>query len=301
MKKTNNTPPKESTPADTGGASTEGASSSIMAKPPAFQFYANDFMDATRFWSAIAVGLYVRCLCIQWTQGSIPSDVRTLAKGVGMDFEEFEQAWRVVSSKFEEQPDGSLKNRRLEDVRSRQEEVSSKRSEAGRLGAIAKANASANGQAKPEQRKVKEKIEGEIEEEVEQLKISARESKQRADESFARFWAVYARKEGKQAAVKAWTRLTDEDRAEAEKRAKSFCAARDPAYLPHPATYLNGRRWEDADPPKPAPKAVNGQPALMSRAEAMEALRKIRAQHGIPVGGFIEAHLIPDEVNKALR
>jgi hypothetical protein len=33
----------------------------------------------------------------------------------------------------------------------------------------------------------------------------------------------------------------------------------------------------------------------------MEALRKIRAQHGIPVGGFIEAHLIPDEVNKALR
>ncbi len=132
-------------------------------------------------------------------------------------------------------------------------------------------------------------------------KERARESKQRAEESFARFWAVYARKEGKQAAVKAWTRLTDEDRAEAEKRAKSFCAARDPAYLPHPATYLNGRRWEDADPPKPAPKAVNGQPAMMSRAEAMEALRKIRAQHGIPVGGFIEAHLIPDEVNKALR
>ena len=132
-------------------------------------------------------------------------------------------------------------------------------------------------------------------------KERARESKQRAEESFARFWAVYARKEGKQAAVNAWTRLTDEDRAEAEKRAKSFCAARDPAYLPHPATYLNGRRWEDADPPKPAPKAVNGQPTLMSRAEAMEALRKIRAQHGIPVGGFIEAHLIPDEVNKALR
>ena len=132
-------------------------------------------------------------------------------------------------------------------------------------------------------------------------KERARESKQRAEESFARFWAVYARKEGKQAAAKAWTRLNDEDRAEAEKRAKSFCAARDPAYLPHPATYQNGRRWEDADPPKPAPKAVNGQPTLMSRAEAMEALRKIRAQHGIPVGGFIEAHLIPDEVNKALR
>jgi biotin operon repressor len=58
--------------------------------------------------------------------------------------------------------------------------------------------------------------------------------------------------------------------------------------------------WQrNADKRKPS--GQGGQPAGMSRAEAMEALRKIRAQHGIPVGGFIEAHLIPDEVNKALR
>ena len=30
-----------------------------MGKAPAFQFYANDFMDATRFTEANAVGLYV--------------------------------------------------------------------------------------------------------------------------------------------------------------------------------------------------------------------------------------------------
>ncbi len=58
--------------------------------------------------------------------------------------------------------------------------------------------------------------------------------------------------------------------------------------------------WQrNADKRKPS--GHGAQPVGMSRAEAMEALRKIRAQHGIPVGGFIEAHLIPDEVNKALR
>lgn len=132
-----------------------------MAKAPAFQFYANDFMDATRFWSTNAVGLFIRCLCIQWTHGGLPSDVRTLASGVGMSFEEFEASWKTVSGKFEMCEDGSLRNSRLEAVRSRQDEVSSKRSNAGRASAIARANASTNVgtsvSTKNKQRKVKEK------------------------------------------------------------------------------------------------------------------------------------------------
>jgi uncharacterized protein YdaU (DUF1376 family) len=134
-----------------------------MSNAPAFQFYANDFMDATRFWEANAVGLYVRCLCIQWTQGGLPGDVRTIAKGLGMDFEEFERAWVEVASKFDLCEDGALRNSRLERVRSRQQQVSSKRSNAGKAGALAKANAKANGQAKNEQRKVKEKEKVEVE------------------------------------------------------------------------------------------------------------------------------------------
>lgn len=144
-----------------------------MSKAPAFQFYANDFMDSTRFMEANAVGLYVRCLCIQWTQGGLPKDARTLSKGVGMDFEEFERAWPAIASKFEVCDDGLLRNRRLEAVRSRQEEISSKRSNAGKAGAIAKANASANESAKNKQRKVKEKEKVEGEEEVRRVDASA--------------------------------------------------------------------------------------------------------------------------------
>jgi hypothetical protein len=45
----------------------------------------------------------------------------------------------------------------------------------------------------------------------------------------------------------------------------------------------------------------NGAPAPMTRAEAMEELRRIRERHGIEVGGFIDAKLIPAEVTKAMR
>lgn len=142
-----------------------------MAKAPAFQFYANDFMDATSTWEANACGLYVRCLCKQWTLGSIPADLKILARAIHCDRSELEQCWPTIGPKFEDQGDGTLKNRRLEDVRTRQMEVSSKRSNAGKAGAIAKANAKANGSTKTQQRKVKEKVEGE---EVEESVSNAR-------------------------------------------------------------------------------------------------------------------------------
>lgn len=132
-----------------------------MGKAPAFQFYANDFMDATSTWEANAVGLYVRCLCKQWTHGSIPADLKVLSRMIHTDRAELELCWPVIASKFVVQGDGTLKNSKLEAVRKRQQHVSKVRSEAGIAGAIAKANAlSFDGdlpQAKTKQRKVKEK------------------------------------------------------------------------------------------------------------------------------------------------
>ena len=118
-----------------------GALFLTMGKAPAFQFYANDFMDATSTWEANACGLYVRCLCKQWTHGSIPADLRILARAIHTDREELEKCWPVLGPKFIDQGDGTLKNRKLEEVRERQIAVSEKRSHAGKLGAIAKANA----------------------------------------------------------------------------------------------------------------------------------------------------------------
>lgn len=159
-----------------------------MAKAPAFQFYANDFMDATRFWEANAVGLYIRCLCIQWTQGGLPCDVRSLSKGLGMDFEEFERCWKALASKFELCEDGLLKNSRLEEVRTRQAEVSSKRSNAGKIGAIAKANAKANASTNDKQRKEKVEVEISGKERVHEAKVIPLPF---TSEAFALAWAEW--------------------------------------------------------------------------------------------------------------
>jgi len=68
---------------------------------------------------------------------------------------------------------------------------------------------------------------------------------------FASFWKAYPRRVGKKAALKAWERLHNgkgktpslEMILHAIDRQRRGWS--DPKYIPHPATWLNGRRWED--------------------------------------------------------
>lgn len=70
------------------------------------------------------------------------------------------------------------------------------------------------------------------------------------DRAFDKFWACYPRREGKQMAKKAFLKIApDDDLLEtmlvAVQRQKQTDQWSDPRYIPHPATWLNGRRWED--------------------------------------------------------
>lgn len=72
--------------------------------------------------------------------------------------------------------------------------------------------------------------------------------------AFDTFWAAYPRKVGKDAARRAWgkvTRRTDPAVILAGLAAYPFDLARS-QFIPHPATWLNGGRWQDD------PAAVNG-------------------------------------------
>lgn len=71
---------------------------------------------------------------------------------------------------------------------------------------------------------------------------------------FDEFWEAYPRKVSKDAARRAWgkvTRRTEPAAIVAAVRAYPFDTTR-PQFIPHPATWLNGARWEDD------PAAVNG-------------------------------------------
>jgi hypothetical protein len=63
---------------------------------------------------------------------------------------------------------------------------------------------------------------------------------------FEQFWSEYPRKTAKGGAEKAWLKAigqTDAETILAGLRSAKFSS--DPQYVPHPATWLNQRRWED--------------------------------------------------------
>lgn len=76
---------------------------------------------------------------------------------------------------------------------------------------------------------------------------------------FDRFWKAYPRKENKARARKAWAKLAPDmalcrrmsAALEAQKCSEQW-QRENGRYIPHPASWLNGRRWED-EAPAPAP------------------------------------------------
>lgn len=70
--------------------------------------------------------------------------------------------------------------------------------------------------------------------------------------SFEEFWKAYPKKVAKQSALKVWEKLKPDEELTAtilsaiEKQKRSATWKKDNGqYIPHPATWLNGKRWED--------------------------------------------------------
>jgi hypothetical protein len=75
-------------------------------------------------------------------------------------------------------------------------------------------------------------------------------------DGFAQFYAIYPRKVNRPAAVKAWKKLNPDAVMQATILVDVAARAKSPEWLKnngefigHPASYLNGRRWEDQDSP----------------------------------------------------
>lgn len=83
-------------------------------KPPSFDFFPDDFVAGTYHLPAEAVGIYVRLLCYQWNNGSIPSDENELARIAGVDADAMRTHMRTVMLKFVQSECEGLKNERLE-------------------------------------------------------------------------------------------------------------------------------------------------------------------------------------------
>lgn len=80
---------------------------------------------------------------------------------------------------------------------------------------------------------------------------------QRPVQDFADFWAAWPRRVGKRDAEKAWARLRPQEKAAAIEALPKHvdywnASGTERQYIPHPATWLNGARWDDEiEMPKP--------------------------------------------------
>lgn len=110
-------------------------------------------------------------------------------------------------------------------------------------------------------------------------------TEKRLPTGFADFWKVYPRRVGKADAIKAWEKALKAcvlprgsdlaEKIEALKRTEQW---QNPEFIPHPATFINGRRWEDEIPTNGAsvrhviPKEE--QARRIARAERIEDERR---------------------------
>lgn len=92
-----------------------------------------------------------------------------------------------------------------------------------------------------------------------------REGKEMHETSFLEFWSSYPKKMAKQDSLKAWLKIKPDDilkekilkSIELQKKSKDWLKDNG-QYIPHPASWLNSARWDDAAaeaiPAKPIPK-----------------------------------------------
>jgi uncharacterized protein YdaU (DUF1376 family) len=104
-------------------------------KPPAFQFYPDDFLAGTFHMSQKDVGAYIRLLCVQWNNGAIPCEPEKISRLAGG------KVSSEVVAKFTKSEDGLLRNSRLEKERAKQEQYRGLQRDKGIKSAQARAAA----------------------------------------------------------------------------------------------------------------------------------------------------------------
>jgi len=120
--------------------------------------------------------------------------------------------------------------------------LSERRREAGRKGGEVKSQAS----AKQNQASAKQTEADKIRlDKIREEEITNKEEIKNTCAIFDQFWAIYPRKTGKQAASKSFAKLSNADQQEAINNISRLYSQTPVQFVPHAATYLNGKRWED--------------------------------------------------------
>ena len=106
-----------------------------MAKPPAFQFYAKDFLTGTMTMSLMEIGAYIKLLAWSWDNGPLPIEASERATILGVRLPELRRVWVKLAPKWAKTKAGYV-NTRLEQQRTALNTYREKQAEAGKRGAV---------------------------------------------------------------------------------------------------------------------------------------------------------------------
>lgn len=208
-----------------------------------FPLFIHDLEADTKGWPAEQRYRYLRLLCVMWRAGGAIEDSDEVIADA-MDLNRARN-WREkaiqVRYKLESHPQekGFLTHHRiLKDIQ-KAAEISEKRAAAGRAGGkqlSGDVRSKRGGTPSPSSYK----------------KDSLRnDNKQLLGRQFESWWQHVPRKVGKGHAEKAFKAARKDVDLEtliaATKRWAETQAGKDPQYIPHPATWLRGKRWTDED------------------------------------------------------
>ena len=109
----------------------------------------------------------------------------------------------------------------------------------------------------------------------EETETRERRPRSASSAEFDEFWSVYPKRIGRGLAERAWIKaLTFAPASEITSVARSYPWNSDPQFIPHPATWLNQRRWQD-DLTPPQTKLEGTAERIMRWAEEIEDERKV--------------------------
>lgn len=186
--------------------------------------------------SAEAQAAFIRLCCIYWTQGCQMTTERAELEADG------QYALLIRLRLIADDGCGNLQIKFLD------EQAETLQERRGQLVAAGRASF-AKRQQKQSTSQTDAQPKGTSAEQPDSRKEKKR--KEKINNRFEEFWNAYPRKENKPTAERAWDKLTEAEQKIAIADLPGWIhnrANQDPKFLPHPGSWINGRRWEDQKP-----------------------------------------------------
>ena len=217
-----------------------------------FKFFPANFVEATYSWPPATVGIYMRLLMYQFSNGSIPSDEESCIAIANCKKEEWKEAWAFLSGKFTAGDENGENPTRMVNLKMLKTRSDAEESYAKRVQAAAKSHESRRGKSsKANAMQVAKQLQGASGSSSGSGSSSKGSKKENYTDDFEKFWKAFpeGRKSGKKDAFKAWNENVDVEKVEtviASAGEYATSSVGQGEFVKGPATWIRKGCWDDS-------------------------------------------------------